>query len=70
MTDYDKARQTMLDKYGGEEGLRKHYQDMQRKAMQHPNNAKGTAKSGYNNKEVARAAGAKGRAKRYGKSQK
>lgn len=42
-----KRRATMLEKYGGEEGLKEHYREMKRKSMAHPNNAKGTAKSGY-----------------------
>lgn len=49
------------------EEISEHYRNMQRKAMKHPNNAKGTAKSGYNNVELAKAAGIKGRQVRYAK---
>ena len=62
----DKARETLLKKFGSEEALREHYRDMKRKSMQHPNNRKGSAKGGFNNTEIAKQAGIKGRAKRYG----
>lgn len=61
MTDStDKARQTLLDKYGGEEGLKQHYRNMQKKSREHPNNQRGQHIGGFSNKELAREAGAKG----------
>lgn len=57
MTDAtDKAREALLKRYGGEEGLKKHYQDMQRKSRTHPNNIKGQHRGGFSDTEFAKKA--------------
>lgn len=63
----DKRRETMLKKYGGEAGLKKHYQELQKKSREHPNNKKGIHIGGFSNPDLAKRAGELGRARRYGK---
>ena len=53
---YSKRRETLLQKYGGADGLRRHYQLMQQKSMLHPNKQKGRMHGGFSDKEFARQA--------------
>lgn len=55
--DAQKRRETMLKKYGGEEGLRQYYQDLQKLSRLHPNNQKGSHRGGFSDPDLAREAG-------------
>ena len=68
-----KWRRTMEAKYGGKEGLRKHYRELKRRSMEHPNNQPGKHRGGFSDPKIASKAGARskrGKAKPKGRSKK
>lgn len=60
LTPYEKRRKTLLDKYGGEDGLKEHYRSMQQKSMEAPTKQRGIYQGPFNDREFARQAGRKG----------
>lgn len=56
LATWEKRRQTMLAKYGGADGLRRHYQFMQQRSMENPNKQKGRMRGGFSDPVLAKQA--------------